>query len=101
MTRLFALSCYELELRDCSLKDLFVSFSRPRGSQSPESFVCRLGEIQVRGPEDTSWGSPEVSVPFGAGGVLSGPGERGVRGAPGASVAPRRLSLVPLPGGGC
>ncbi|XP_016061789.1 PREDICTED: cytosolic endo-beta-N-acetylglucosaminidase [Miniopterus natalensis] len=39
--------CYELSLRGCLLQDLFVSFSRPPGSQGEETFVCRLGEIQV------------------------------------------------------
>ncbi|XP_066237532.1 cytosolic endo-beta-N-acetylglucosaminidase isoform X2 [Saccopteryx leptura] len=39
--------CYELSLRGCLLQDLFVSFSRPPGSQDEQSFVCRLGEIQV------------------------------------------------------
>ncbi|KAM7069064.1 cytosolic endo-beta-N-acetylglucosaminidase [Molossus nigricans] len=39
--------CYELGLRGCLLQDLFVSFSRPPGSQDAEDFACRLGEIQV------------------------------------------------------
>ncbi|XP_069848946.1 cytosolic endo-beta-N-acetylglucosaminidase isoform X2 [Dipodomys merriami] len=39
--------CYEVSLRECLLQDLFVSFSRTRGSQEEESFACRLGEIQV------------------------------------------------------
>ncbi|XP_045381102.1 cytosolic endo-beta-N-acetylglucosaminidase isoform X2 [Lemur catta] len=39
--------CYEVSLRGCLLLDLFVNFSRPPGSQEQESFVCRLGEIQV------------------------------------------------------
>lgn len=41
-------SCYEVRLRGCTLRDLFVNFSRPPGSRAEESFVCRLGEIQVR-----------------------------------------------------
>ncbi|XP_058140814.1 cytosolic endo-beta-N-acetylglucosaminidase isoform X2 [Dasypus novemcinctus] len=41
--------CYEVNLRGCLLHDLFVSFSRPPGSQEEETFVCRLGEIQVVG----------------------------------------------------
>ncbi|XP_053767821.1 cytosolic endo-beta-N-acetylglucosaminidase isoform X2 [Desmodus rotundus] len=39
--------CYELSLRGCVLRDLFLSFARPPDSQGEESFVCRLGEIQV------------------------------------------------------
>ncbi|XP_037665059.1 cytosolic endo-beta-N-acetylglucosaminidase isoform X2 [Choloepus didactylus] len=41
--------CYEVSLRGCLLQDLFINFSRPPGSQEEESFVCRLGEIQVVG----------------------------------------------------
>lgn len=40
-------SCYEVNLRGCLLQDLLVSFSRPPGSLEEESFICRLGEIQV------------------------------------------------------
>jgi hypothetical protein len=40
-------SCYEVNLRGCLLQDLLVSFSRPPGSREEESFICRLGEIQV------------------------------------------------------
>ncbi|XP_025323992.1 cytosolic endo-beta-N-acetylglucosaminidase isoform X1 [Canis lupus baileyi] len=39
--------CYKVNLRDCLLRDLFVSFARPPGSREEESFVCRLGEVQV------------------------------------------------------
>ncbi|XP_036853109.2 cytosolic endo-beta-N-acetylglucosaminidase isoform X2 [Manis javanica] len=39
--------CYEVNLQGCLLQDLFVHLSRPPGSQEEESFVCRLGEIQV------------------------------------------------------
>lgn len=39
--------CYEVSLRGCLLHDLLVSFCRPPGSREQESFVCRLGEIQV------------------------------------------------------
>ncbi|XP_008046496.1 cytosolic endo-beta-N-acetylglucosaminidase [Carlito syrichta] len=39
--------CYEVSLRGCLLQDLFISFSRPPGTREEESFVCRLGEIQV------------------------------------------------------
>ncbi|XP_031209391.1 cytosolic endo-beta-N-acetylglucosaminidase isoform X2 [Mastomys coucha] len=39
--------CYEVNLRGCLLQDLLVSFSRPPGSREEESFICRLGEIQV------------------------------------------------------
>lgn len=39
--------CYEVSLRGCLLRDLFVRFSRPPGSQEEENFTCRLGEIQV------------------------------------------------------
>ncbi|XP_077022263.1 cytosolic endo-beta-N-acetylglucosaminidase isoform X2 [Tamandua tetradactyla] len=41
--------CYEVSLRGCLLQDLFINFSRPPGSQEEESFICRLGEIQVVG----------------------------------------------------
>ncbi|XP_013002578.1 cytosolic endo-beta-N-acetylglucosaminidase isoform X1 [Cavia porcellus] len=39
--------CYEVNMRGCLLRDLFVNLSRPPGSQEAESFICRLGEIQV------------------------------------------------------
>ncbi|KAM6164041.1 cytosolic endo-beta-N-acetylglucosaminidase isoform 2-T2 [Rhynchocyon petersi] len=39
--------CYEVSLRGCVLQDIFVSFSRPPDSRQEETFVCRLGEIQV------------------------------------------------------
>ncbi|KAM9209498.1 cytosolic endo-beta-N-acetylglucosaminidase isoform 1-T1 [Dugong dugon] len=39
--------CYEVSVRGCLLQDLFISFSRPPGSRQEETFVCRLGEIQV------------------------------------------------------
>ncbi|XP_017380450.1 cytosolic endo-beta-N-acetylglucosaminidase isoform X1 [Cebus imitator] len=39
--------CYEVSLRGCLLRDLFVCFTRPPGSREEESFTCRLGEIQV------------------------------------------------------
>ncbi|KAG8507489.1 Cytosolic endo-beta-N-acetylglucosaminidase [Galemys pyrenaicus] len=41
--------CYEVSLRGCLLRDLFVSFSRRSGRQDQEDFVCRLGEVQVVG----------------------------------------------------
>ncbi|XP_006869712.1 PREDICTED: cytosolic endo-beta-N-acetylglucosaminidase [Chrysochloris asiatica] len=39
--------CYEVNLKGCVLGDLFISFSRPPGSRQEETFICRLGEIQV------------------------------------------------------
>ncbi|XP_074081115.1 cytosolic endo-beta-N-acetylglucosaminidase isoform X2 [Macrotis lagotis] len=39
--------CYEVNLQNCFLQDIFVNFTRPLGSQKDESFTCRLGEIQV------------------------------------------------------
>lgn len=50
-------SCYKLSLHGCLLRDLLVSFTRPPGSQGPESFSCRLGEIQVRhdGVQGRGW----------------------------------------------
>ncbi|XP_043820445.1 cytosolic endo-beta-N-acetylglucosaminidase isoform X2 [Dromiciops gliroides] len=39
--------CYEVTLQNCFLQDIFVSFTRPLGSQEEENFICRLGEIQV------------------------------------------------------
>ncbi|XP_008847885.1 cytosolic endo-beta-N-acetylglucosaminidase isoform X2 [Nannospalax galili] len=39
--------CYEVSLQGCLLQDLLVSFSRSQGSREEESFICRLGEVQV------------------------------------------------------
>ncbi|XP_075418425.1 cytosolic endo-beta-N-acetylglucosaminidase [Tenrec ecaudatus] len=39
--------CFKVMLQGCVLQDLFVSFSRPPNSHQEETFVCRLGEIQV------------------------------------------------------
>ncbi|XP_039082483.1 cytosolic endo-beta-N-acetylglucosaminidase isoform X2 [Hyaena hyaena] len=39
--------CYEVNLQGCVLQDLLVGFSRPPGGQEQETFVCRLGELQV------------------------------------------------------
>ncbi|XP_042523110.1 cytosolic endo-beta-N-acetylglucosaminidase isoform X1 [Dipodomys spectabilis] len=52
--------CYEVSLRECLLQDLFVSFSRTRGSQEEESFACRLGEIQVVDAESLLAPLPQV-----------------------------------------
>lgn len=44
---LFPLRCYELELQDCSLRDLFVIVSRQQPSPQETSFTCLLGEVRV------------------------------------------------------
>ncbi|XP_004860908.1 cytosolic endo-beta-N-acetylglucosaminidase isoform X2 [Heterocephalus glaber] len=51
--------CYEVSLRGCLLRDLFVNLSRPPGSQE-ESFMCRLGEIQVVDAETLLAPLPQV-----------------------------------------
>lgn len=48
-------SCYEVSLRGCVLRDLLVSFARPPGGREEASFVCRLGEIQVRRLGTVRW----------------------------------------------
>uniref|UniRef100_A0A452UER6 Endo-beta-N-acetylglucosaminidase n=1 Tax=Ursus maritimus TaxID=29073 RepID=A0A452UER6_URSMA len=47
--------CYEVSLRGCVLRDLLVSFARPPGGREEASFVCRLGEIQVRRLGTVRW----------------------------------------------
>nr|KAF6455864.1 endo-beta-N-acetylglucosaminidase [Rousettus aegyptiacus] len=54
--------CYEVSLRGCSLRDLFVTFSRPPGSRAEESFVCRLGELQVVDAESLLSPLPRVQA---------------------------------------
>ncbi|XP_064126696.1 cytosolic endo-beta-N-acetylglucosaminidase isoform X1 [Loxodonta africana] len=54
--------CYEVSLRDCLLQDLFISFSRPLGSHQEETFVCRLGEIQVVDAKSLLSPLPEVQA---------------------------------------
>lgn len=44
---LFPLRCYELELQDCSLRDLSLIVSRQQPSPQETSFTCLLGEIRV------------------------------------------------------
>lgn len=44
---LFPLRCYELELQDCSLRDLSVIVSRQQPSLEETSFTCLLGEVRV------------------------------------------------------
>lgn len=44
---LFPLRCYELELQDCSLQDLFVIVSRQQPSPLETPFTCLLGEVRV------------------------------------------------------
>ncbi|NWR25739.1 ENASE acetylglucosaminidase, partial [Emberiza fucata] len=39
--------CYELELQDCSLRDLSLIVSRQQPSLQETSFTCLLGEIRV------------------------------------------------------
>ncbi|XP_017586132.1 PREDICTED: cytosolic endo-beta-N-acetylglucosaminidase, partial [Corvus brachyrhynchos] len=39
--------CYELELQDCSLRDLSVIVSRQQPSLEETSFTCLLGEVRV------------------------------------------------------
>ncbi|XP_058531266.1 cytosolic endo-beta-N-acetylglucosaminidase [Ochotona princeps] len=52
--------CYKLSLHGCLLRDLLVSFTRPLGSQGPESFSCRLGEIRVLDAESLLAPLPRV-----------------------------------------
>ncbi|KFO52951.1 Cytosolic endo-beta-N-acetylglucosaminidase, partial [Corvus brachyrhynchos] len=44
---LCSLQCYELELQDCSLRDLSVIVSRQQPSLEETSFTCLLGEVRV------------------------------------------------------
>ncbi|XP_069055786.1 cytosolic endo-beta-N-acetylglucosaminidase [Pleurodeles waltl] len=39
--------CYEVELKDCLLGDLFIHISRPQSNTKEIHFTCRLGEIRV------------------------------------------------------
>lgn len=48
---LFPRRCYELELQDCSLRDLSVIVSRQQPSLQETSFTCLLGEVRV----SSSW----------------------------------------------
>lgn len=44
---LFPPRCYELELQDCSLRDLSLIVSRQQPSPQETSFTCLLGEVRV------------------------------------------------------
>ncbi|XP_056673368.1 cytosolic endo-beta-N-acetylglucosaminidase isoform X4 [Monodelphis domestica] len=52
--------CYEVNLQNCFLQDIFVNFSRPLGSQKDENFTCRLGEIQVVDADSLMTPLPQV-----------------------------------------
>ncbi|XP_056673370.1 cytosolic endo-beta-N-acetylglucosaminidase isoform X6 [Monodelphis domestica] len=54
------MSCYEVNLQNCFLQDIFVNFSRPLGSQKDENFTCRLGEIQVVDADSLMTPLPQV-----------------------------------------
>ncbi|XP_062936665.1 cytosolic endo-beta-N-acetylglucosaminidase isoform X4 [Cynocephalus volans] len=54
--------CYEVSLRGCLLLDLFINFSRPQGSRGEESFICRLGEIQVVDANSLQTPLPQVQA---------------------------------------
>lgn len=43
----FALRCYELDLQDCSLRDLSLLVSRHQPSPQETPFTCLLGEVRV------------------------------------------------------
>lgn len=46
----FTLRCYQLELQDCSLRDLSLLVSRHQPSPQETPFTCLLGDVRVSGP---------------------------------------------------
>ncbi|XP_006886401.1 PREDICTED: cytosolic endo-beta-N-acetylglucosaminidase [Elephantulus edwardii] len=80
--------CYEVSLRDCLLQDLFVSFSRPPGSRQEETFVCRLGEIQVVDAKSLLSPLPQVQAI-----TVSQVCWRPAASEPGGAPVPTRLQL--------
>ncbi|NWQ63743.1 ENASE acetylglucosaminidase, partial [Neopipo cinnamomea] len=52
--------CYELELQDCSLRDLSVIVSRQQPSPQETSFTCLLGEVRVLDTASVAASPPQV-----------------------------------------
>ncbi|NXI41672.1 ENASE acetylglucosaminidase, partial [Galbula dea] len=52
--------CYELDLQDCSLKDLSLLVSRHQPSSQETSFTCLLGEVRVLDAAMVAASPPEV-----------------------------------------
>ncbi|XP_071429846.1 cytosolic endo-beta-N-acetylglucosaminidase isoform X2 [Pithys albifrons albifrons] len=52
--------CYELELQDCSLRDLSVVVSRQQPSPQETSFTCLLGEVRVLNTASVEASPPQV-----------------------------------------
>ncbi|KAL2297862.1 hypothetical protein Nmel_016427 [Mimus melanotis] len=52
--------CYELELQDCSLRDLSLIVSRQQPSPQATSFTCLLGEIRVLDTASVAASPPQV-----------------------------------------
>ncbi|NXF13817.1 ENASE acetylglucosaminidase, partial [Smithornis capensis] len=52
--------CYELELQDCSLRDLSVIISRQQPSPQETSFSCLLGEVRVLDTASVAASPPQV-----------------------------------------
>ncbi|NWI40568.1 ENASE acetylglucosaminidase, partial [Picathartes gymnocephalus] len=56
----WASRCYELELQDCSLRDLSVIVSRQQPSPQETSFTCLLGEVRVLDMASVAASPPQV-----------------------------------------
>ncbi|XP_064251521.1 cytosolic endo-beta-N-acetylglucosaminidase [Passer domesticus] len=52
--------CYELELQDCSLRDLSLIVSRQQPSMQETSFTCLLGEVRVLDTASVAASPPQV-----------------------------------------
>ncbi|NXX05519.1 ENASE acetylglucosaminidase, partial [Larus smithsonianus] len=52
--------CYELDLQDCSLRDLSLLVSRHQPSPRETSFTCLLGEVRVLDAASVAASPPEV-----------------------------------------
>ncbi|XP_074778305.1 cytosolic endo-beta-N-acetylglucosaminidase [Athene noctua] len=52
--------CYELDLQDCSLRDLFLLVSRHQPSSQETPFTCLLGEIRVLDAASAVASPPQV-----------------------------------------
>ncbi|XP_068269253.1 cytosolic endo-beta-N-acetylglucosaminidase isoform X2 [Nyctibius grandis] len=52
--------CYELELQDCSLRDLSLLVSRQQLSPEETSFTCLLGELRVLDAASVAAAPPQV-----------------------------------------
>ncbi|KFQ91385.1 Cytosolic endo-beta-N-acetylglucosaminidase, partial [Nipponia nippon] len=56
----FALRCYELDLQDCSLRDLSLLVSRHQPSPQETPFTCLLGEVRVLDAASMAASPPQV-----------------------------------------